>query len=164
MILRWYKNYSEEQETGIENPLVNRKKKYTNEQKEKAVAHYVEHGKSLARIIRALGYPSKSKLREWCAESLPSFCKVRASSIQHTKKQKKEKIIDFCTREDNAEVIATNHKVIRMTLYNWKNILLDRETNYMDKYNKGNLSSKKEEILEGTIQLLKKIRVSTQRN
>jgi transposase InsO family protein len=176
MMLRWYKDYLEEQETGIEKALGKRREKYTKEQKEKAIEHYVDHGKNFSRTIRALGYPSRPLLREWCAEFLPNSRKIRASSVQYSKEQKKEIVIDFCTREDSGEVIAANHKVSRMSLYNWKNSLLDRETNYMNKYNNTNLSSNKEDlldeleglkkqvralnlekdILEGTIKLLKK--------
>ena len=46
--------------------------KYTAEMRRRAVEHYLEHGKSLARTMRALGYPkSREKLCEWVDELAP---------------------------------------------------------------------------------------------
>ena len=61
---QWYADYIKEQETGIErpdNPYV----KYTQEQKETAVDYYNNHGRSISRTIRALGYPSRAPLVKW---------------------------------------------------------------------------------------------------
>ena len=61
---QWYADYIKEQETGIErpdNPYV----KYTQKQKETAVDYYNNHGRSISRTIRALGYPSRAPLVKW---------------------------------------------------------------------------------------------------
>lgn len=58
---QWYADYIKEQETGIErpdNPYV----KYTQEQKETAVDYYNNHGRSISRTIRTLGYLSRVPL------------------------------------------------------------------------------------------------------
>ncbi len=36
--------------------------RYTDEQKRTAVEHYLEHGKGLARTMRALGYPKSREI------------------------------------------------------------------------------------------------------
>lgn len=46
-----------------------RRPRYSDEEKRGAVDHYLEHGKSLARTIRAMGYPSREVLAS-CANDL----------------------------------------------------------------------------------------------
>ena len=47
------------------------------EQKTAAVKHYLEHGRSIARTRRALGYSCKDVLRTWCDELIPETRKKR---------------------------------------------------------------------------------------
>lgn len=68
MLAKWYKAYLEEQNTGVMRDPNARYLKYTPEQKKLAVDHYFAHGRSLARTIRALGYPSRPFLMQWCKE------------------------------------------------------------------------------------------------
>jgi transposase-like protein len=56
---QWYQDYLEEQETGIIKEPNTKIRTYTDEQKRIAVEHYLSHGRSLARTMRLLGYPSK---------------------------------------------------------------------------------------------------------
>jgi len=84
MLAKWYKAYLEEQETGSERDLNSRYLKYTPEQKIIAVDHYLAHGRSLARTIRALGYPSRILLAQWCTELAPDTRKKRVSRLQYT--------------------------------------------------------------------------------
>ena len=39
--------------------------RYSRAQKEEAVEHYLDHGRCLAATIKALGYPSRTLLRDW---------------------------------------------------------------------------------------------------
>ena len=85
------------------------------------------HGRSLARTIRALGYPSRPFLMQWCKELAPEYRKKRASRLQYTKEQKQEGIIALCTRSGSAKEVAQEYGVSREVLYTWKNDLLGRE-------------------------------------
>lgn len=170
----WYKEYLEEEKTGIiKTPNC---EKYTKEQKEKAVAHYIEHGRNFCRTVREIGYPNRNFLKEWCDELRPDLCKRRVNSIQYSKEQKKEVIISFCRRQESAEKIANKNGVSRSSLYVWKNELLGKEKFIMKELNLNNpllekkavlseLESLKQQIktlqlekdiLEGTIEILKK--------
>jgi putative transposase len=51
----------------------------------------------------------------------------RAPNVQHPLELKNAAVIDLCTRETSAQVIAKKLAVCRPTLYNWKNQLLGRE-------------------------------------
>ena len=64
--------------------------------------------------MRALGYPCRGTLTMWIDELHPLELKNAA-------------VIDLCTRETSAQVIAKKLAVCRPTLYNWKNQLLGRE-------------------------------------
>src|SRR5450830_340367 len=68
MLAKWYKAYLEEQETGIIRNPNSRYLKYTPEQKKIVVDHYLAHGRNLTRTVRALGYPSRLFLAQWCKE------------------------------------------------------------------------------------------------
>lgn len=47
--------------------------KYSDEQKNTAVEHYVNHGQCFAFTRRALGYPARQKLSEWVRERYHSY-------------------------------------------------------------------------------------------
>ena len=125
-LLRWYKAYLKEQETGILWDGYPRSPKYSLEQKAAAVEHYLEHGRNLSRTIRALGYPYRGMLSEWCKDLAPGARKRRAGGIQYTQEQKKECVIALCTRAGSAKDIAREYGVTREALYNWKNDLLGK--------------------------------------
>lgn len=171
----WYKEYLEELESNVVVVHGSRLKKYSDSQKRRAVDYYLEHGKSLTRTMRALGYPSQLKLIEWIDELAPGMRKLN-NSLECTYEQKKSAVIDLCTRKKPAKEIAEGHGVDRDTLYRWKKNLLGKESDVSTKRNHESLPDDIEElealaqsledkvkrlelevdILEGTAELLKK--------
>lgn len=123
-LYKWYRWYLEEQRTG---ELRQNKLKYTPEQKQAAVDYYLEHGRSISRTMRALGYPSKPKMIEWRDELAPGTKRLRKSAVQFTREQKGDAVVAFCTRDKSAEKIACDIEVTRQTLYAWKYELLGKE-------------------------------------
>jgi transposase-like protein len=117
MMYNWYKRYLEEKETGVVWKNRAGKTKYSEEQRLAAVNYYKNNGKNFARTIRALGYPDRNTLREWCNEFLPNTRKVKIGGVQYSKEQKKEAVIQLCTRDNSAEEIANTYQVSRGTLY-----------------------------------------------
>lgn len=65
MLVRWYKEYKE---TGELHEQYAKRPRYSPEQMQKAVKYYLNHGRSITRTIRAVGYPSRPTLREWIDE------------------------------------------------------------------------------------------------
>ena len=65
---QWYAEYME---NGDLHNHSAKKSKYSSSQKEAAVAYYVEHGHSIARTIKAIGYPCRDVLRGWIYEVYP---------------------------------------------------------------------------------------------
>lgn len=127
MLSIWYEAYLEEQETGIVRDKNSRYLKYTSEQKKIAVDHYLAHGRNLSRTVRAIGYPSRPLLAQWCKELVPEARKKRVSRVQYTQEQKQECVIALCSRSGSAQAVAKDYGVSREVLYSWKNDLLDRE-------------------------------------
>jgi transposase InsO family protein/transposase-like protein len=106
--------------------------KYTEEQKRNAVDYYLKHGKSLARTVRTMGYPTKQALRFWVDELAPDQRKVfrtmtKESKPEVTFEQKKSAVIDLCSRKGSAKEVAETNGTTRSTLYHWKYQLLGRE-------------------------------------
>ncbi len=104
--------------------------KYSDQQKQAAVQHYLDHDRCIASTMRALGYPCRALLTEWIDELHPEVryrMVGRAPNILHTEALKSAAVIDLCTRKTSAQEIAQKLAVCRPTLYNWKNQLLGRE-------------------------------------
>jgi transposase-like protein len=177
LLPRWYKAYIQEKETGIVNDRYIRRPKYSSEQKAAAIKHYLEHGRSISRTIRSLGYPNRETLREWCKDLVPGTRKRRSGGIQYTQEQKEECVIALCSRPGNAEDVAKEYGVTRAALYIWKNNLIGKggsttvarkkdETLPNDKeFLSSEIESLKrqilklkleKDILEGTVEIIKK--------
>ena len=126
LLPRWYREYLKEQETGVLRNRYSRRPKYSLEQKATAVSYYLEHGRSISRTIKKLGYPCRDLLREWCKELALSTRKRCAGGLQYTQEQKKECTIALCSRAGSAKDVAREYGVTRAALYNWKNDLLGK--------------------------------------
>lgn len=106
-----------------------KKPKYTQEQKQAAVDHYLDHGRCLAFTRQALGYPCRQLLVSWLNELRPES-RVRIVGKSHPARPaalKKSAVIALCSRQGSADTLSKEFGVSRPTLYNWKNQLLGRE-------------------------------------
>lgn len=124
-IIYWYEEYFANGD--LHQDQVN-DRRYTQEQRETAVTHYLEHGKCLNRTVRALGYPSRNLLSEWVSEDVPEFnrpCRKGGSSVHLSQSQKEQAVIDLCTRTGSAREVAEKYGVQSQSIYNWRRQLLD---------------------------------------
>lgn len=177
LLPRWYKAYLKEQETGVLWEKYSRLSQYTLDQKKIAVEHFLAHGRNISRTIRMLGYPCRETLRDWCEELTPWTRKKHVGGVQYSQEQKKEAVIDLCTRNDIAKKVANKYGAARGTLYKWKNELLLNEAgkSMKKKIDKPLLNDKdallseieslqleirrlklEKDILEGTAEIIKK--------
>src|SRR6185437_13737679 len=75
------KSWHREYEQRLELPAgYARQPKYSRAEKERAVEHYLEHGRCFAATIKALGYPSRTLLPTWVQELHPE-AKPHKSSL-----------------------------------------------------------------------------------
>lgn len=69
MLLCWYAEY-------VENGDLHKAYKdpvwFSEDQKQRAIQHYMEHGKNATRTVKALGYPSRQVLSKWLDEAFPN--------------------------------------------------------------------------------------------
>lgn len=124
----WHLEY--EQCHDLRNGYVRSKPKYSLEQKKAAVDHYLNHDRCAAETLRALGYPARETLAAWVDELHPAIrirIVGRAGGIATPREVKQAAVIELCTREESARVVALKVGVSRPTLYNWKNKLLSHE-------------------------------------
>ena len=127
-LISWYREYERSQElrVGYSRPG----QKYSDQQKQAAVKHYLDHDRCIASTMRALGYPCRELLSGWIDELHPEVryrMVSRAPNILHPDAIKSAAVIELCTRKTSAQEIAQKLAVCRPTLYNWKNQLLGRE-------------------------------------
>ena len=124
----WHREY--ELRLDLPKAYARPKPKYSQEQKEAAVKHYLEHDRCIAATMRALGYPGRASLTAWIDELHPQS-RVRlvgkAERSSRPAALKQAAVIALCMRESSAQDLADDVGVCRPTLYNWKNQLLGRE-------------------------------------
>lgn len=144
----WRKQYLLEQVTGPIRKRARKNPKYTSEQQQAAINYYLEHGRSLMRTIRVLGYPNRETLRLWCTAFGLRKRKQKRSVAQFTAEQKQEAVMALCSRHGSAKKVAETTGVSRVCLYNWKTKMLGKGGNRVttDKQ-KSSLSEEKESKL-----------------
>lgn len=105
-----------------------RKSRYTDEQARRAVEHYLEHGRSLSRTMRALGYPKgRQTLCDWIDELAPGERKCRGprAKSEPTPIEKKVRVVaELEARTGPARVVAERHGVSRTAPYIWRRELM----------------------------------------
>ena len=105
-----------------------RQPRYSQAHKQRAVEHYLEHGRCIAATIKSLGYPSRSLLSTWLQELHPQErARVVGRSQQLAPEAKQAAVIAFCMRSASAQAVADDVGVSRGSLYKWKNQLLGHE-------------------------------------
>ena len=127
MLRAWYYEFVE---SGDLRQGFHRVSKYSNQQKQIAVEHFLSHGRCVSKSIAALGYPHREVLKKWIDELHPGIRKVslrRGSTVSFSEKQKSRAVIDLCSREGSAAAVAEEVGVSRPSLYAWKNELLGKE-------------------------------------
>lgn len=98
------------------------------EQRQKAVDYYVEHGKSISRTVKNIGYPSSQALGEWITELAPDqkkHCCAGGTVVKYPRELKEHAVISLCSRSKPAKDVAAEYGTTRETLYIWKRQLLD---------------------------------------
>lgn len=123
-LIGWYREY----EQGRDLPVgyERSEQKYSDQDKQIAVQHYLDHDRCIASTIRTLGYPCRALLTQWIDELHPQVrprMVGRAPNILHPGALKAAAVIELCTRKTSAQEIAQKLAVCRTTQYNWKNIL-----------------------------------------
>ena len=89
MLPVWYRERLEEERAGRQSTRGKRYRRYTDEQKQAAVDHYLRHGRRLRRTMRALGYPkSHELLTAWIDELAPGRRKLRHGPVPEELKRK----------------------------------------------------------------------------
>lgn len=121
----WYREY--EQRHDLQAGYM-RLPRYSQAQKERAVEHYLEHGRCIAATIKVLGYPSRSLLPEWIQELYPQEpARVGGRSQELAPAAKQSAVIALCMRSASAQAVAEDLGVSRGSLYKWKNQLLGHD-------------------------------------
>jgi len=124
----WYREYEQQQDVSM--GYARSRLKYSEEQKQLAVDHYLDHDRCIASTLKSLGYPCRGTLTGWISELFPNTRKPLTSKgirTLHSEAFKNAAVIDLCMRPTSAQASANKLGVDRTTLYNWKNKLLGPE-------------------------------------
>ena len=147
----WYREYEQSHElrAGYTRPA-----KFSQADKERAVDHYLEHGRCIAATIKALGYPCRSLLSVWLQALHPQRTRVIGRSQELAPEAKQSAVIAFCTRPASAQAVADEVGVSRGSLYKWKNQLLGHDAPASMKRKQGAPTSSDRADLEQQLEML----------
>lgn len=135
-----------------------RKPKYSDEEKQDAVDHYLEHGRSLARTIGAMGYPGRETLAGWVDELAPGQRRRRGPNPEKgvlpigTKVQA---VAELEARGGSAAEVAGRYGVSRTAPYAWRRKILGHNGGAPEE--KGAPVSKRYDELPNDVEELKKM-------
>lgn len=153
---RWYREW-------VQSGHLHRgyRRKYSDEQKQRAVEHFYRHGRCVSKTIAVLGYPSPDTLGRWIDELRPGTRKVynkRGPRVPLSEEQKRRAVIDLCSGEHSAAAISRQLGVSRYLLHGWKNQLLGKEVPVaMAKKSHRPLSEERDELIREVESLRKRI-------
>lgn len=150
----WYKDYLEHGE--VRPPKRQREPKFTLEMRQAAVDYYLEHGRSLARTMRKMGYPaSREYLCDWIDELAPGQRKYRGPNPKAGPVPLGEKIqavAELESRNGTAAEVAERHGVSRTAPYIWRREMMG--DNVGDTEEKGVPVSKEFDDLPNDVEVL----------
>lgn len=143
MLYQWYK---ELYETGALRDDGGRGHSlYSTEQRKKAVEYYLEHGRSISRTIKALGFPRRTTLREWIQADVPDCdkrCVASKTLVRYTEEQKEQAVIRFCSKEGSAKEIASEIGATESSVRRWRDELLHERCSAKAMSNQGQESNR----------------------
>ncbi|WP_418862969.1 IS3 family transposase [Slackia isoflavoniconvertens] len=113
-----------------------REPRYGLDMRRAAVDYCLGHGKSLARTMRAMGYPSKEVLTAWIDELAPGQRKAlpRRSNTKQPLEKKIQAVAELEARRCSAGEVAARHGVSRTVPYQRRRDMLagDNDTHDAD--------------------------------
>lgn len=124
-IRAWYRSYMQHGDAAFTD---RQKGKYTEEQKQAAVDHYLEYGRRYRFTVRALGYPNSDLLRLWVHERVPEVRKTsgqRVTGRSCSEDEKRQAVVELCSRTGSAQEVAERVGASRLQLYQWRKELLE---------------------------------------
>lgn len=142
---------------------VRHKHRYSDEQKQVAVEHYLNHGGCLAFTSRALGYPCTDVLARWVNELYPDRRRIFTSKANPVApfepEVKRQAVMALCTRHVSASEIARRIGVSRAVLYKWKDEIIGNSAyQTMRKHNEPSLEAERDALREEVARLNQEIR------
>lgn len=153
----WYREY--QKHLDLPASYADRKPKFSQEQKEAAVEHYLTHDRCIAATLRSLGYPGRGTLTAWIREAFPETRTAVVGIMgrkNHSLTLKQAGAMALCTRQESAQTVAEQFGVCRPTLYNWKNQLLGPEAPASMKRKNNLLAAPEQAELERQLEALKR--------
>ncbi len=119
---RWYKEY--------QSGKTERKRRFSKEERLRAIQHYIENGRNFKKTVRELGYPSRTMLRKWLEEEKPGEyypCQKKAANIHLSQSQKEQAAVDMRMKTKSSEEIAEKYNTTVHSLYYWRRKFLTKE-------------------------------------
>lgn len=98
-------------------------RKYSDEEKKKAIDLYFKNDCNMRRTIGELGYGSATGLLKWLREAVPDRVSKpvpRTWKRDYPEETKQQAVLDLISNESFSRDIAAKYGISRATLYEWK--------------------------------------------
>ena len=116
---------------------IRHKHRYSDEQKQVAVEHYLNHGCCLVFTSRALGYPSSDVPARWVNELYPDRRRIFTSKANPVApfepEVKRQAVMALCTRQVSASEIGNNGVPPSMPLTRHKSLFLSETKKHAER-------------------------------
>lgn len=107
--------------------------KYSDEEKKRAIYHYMTNGKNLLQTVKALGYPSRPLLKSWVETFDPAEaqrrCQIFKSHVRCTQEQREQAVRESCQGSLTISEIAAIYNVTPSAVSVWRRNLLGEGRN-----------------------------------
>lgn len=158
---RWIRSW---EAAGGATESIRHKPRYTDEQKQVAVEHYLNHGCYLTFTSRTLGYLCTDALAaSWVNELYPDRrCILTSKSnpvAPFEPEVKRQAVMALCTRQVSASEIAWHIGVSRAVLYKWKDEIIGNSAyQTIRKHNEPSQEAERDALREEVARLNQEIR------
>ena len=118
-LINWYKQYKPDSVKKVQKP----RRKYTEEEKNRAVELYFKNGCNLKKTVRELGYGSQTALLQWLRKACPDRVSkpvTRGYRPDVPDVIKQQAILDLISGHYTQEQLCDKYHMSRATLYSWQ--------------------------------------------
>ena len=118
-LINWYRDYNPPKKLKPTRKI----RKYSEEEKQKAIDLYLKNSCNVKKTVRELGYGSETGLLRWCRERVPekaSKVVPRKWEMSHSEDEKRRAVIELCSDSYSCRELCEKYGISKATLYEWK--------------------------------------------
>lgn len=122
-LIEWYRKWKKEDRPKKKNEIKKTRRRYSEEEIQKAVDYYLENGCNVKRTVRELGYGSHTGLLRWLRKRVPDkvskYGEIRTPR-RFSEKTRENAVLDLISGEYTPQEVCEKYDIGNPLLYEWK--------------------------------------------